>query len=169
MKQIIKTSGTSFLAILLLLVLSTSCKKNDPSTQAPTPAASGAFSYKVDGGATITVDSANATLYTTNKVRIIDVYAFKGGKQVMEFHFLPKTGDQTVGGTFGSGALLTYLETPTSSYDSQTGSFNVSTCDTVGKKIVGTFSFVGKLYPYTTNTTRTITEGQMTVTKLSKQ
>jgi hypothetical protein len=168
MKSIIKIPGTLFWVILLLLSIFASCKK-DQSSSATTTTTSGAFSYKVDGGATATLDSANATLYTVNKAREIDVYGFRGGKQVMEFHFSPKTGDQTVGGTFGSGALLTYLETPTSSFDSQSGSFNLSTCDTVGKKIVGTFSFVGKLYPYTSNTVRTITEGRMTVTKLSKQ
>ncbi len=168
MKSITKTAGTTFLAILLLAVIFTSCKKSDNSTP-PTPGGSGAFSYKVDAGATVTVDSANATLYGANNHRQIDVYAFKGGKQVMEFHFAPKTGDQVVGSTLGSSALLTYMETPTASYDSQSGSFNLSVCDTIGKKIVGTFSFVGKQYPYTNGTTHTITEGQMTVTKLSKQ
>jgi hypothetical protein len=166
MKKIIKIWDKAFWAMLLPFVVFTSCKKSDQSTT--TPAASGAFSYKVDAGATITVDSSNAVLYGPNKNRQIDVYAFKGGKQVMEFHFSPKTGDQAVGTSLGSSAFLTYMESPTASYDSQSGSFNLSVCDTIGKKIVGTFTFVGKQYPYTANTTHSISEGQMTVTKLSK-
>jgi hypothetical protein len=166
MKTITKTSVT---VMLLLLAAFTSCKKNDNSNPAKKPTTLGAFSYKVDGGGTVTVDSANAILYTTGKVREIDVFAFKGGQQVMEFHFSPKTGDQSVGGGFGSAALLTYMESPTASYDSQSGNFNLSVSDTIGKKIVGTFNFVGKQYPYTSGTSHTITEGQMTVTKLIKQ
>lgn len=164
MKQLLK----SIFSILLLVNVITGCKKTDPPTD-PT-ATSGGFSYKVDGGAAITIDSANAVLYTNvaTKVRTIDVYAFKSGKQVLEFHFLPKTGDQIVGNAQGASAFLTFMESPTAAFDAEMGSFNLSVCDTIGKKIVGTFGFVGKLYPYTTNAKHTITEGKISVTKFLK-
>lgn len=83
-----------FKQIMLLLIVVTVtamsfCKKTSAAV-APVPAASGAFTYRTDGGATITVDSANAILY--NRVgfgRSINVYAYKAGSQVLEFHFAP--------------------------------------------------------------------------------
>lgn len=119
MKKLLK----SIFALLLLASILSSCSKD--STLNPSNSAAFDFSFKADGGATVNIDSANAVLYTTNKVRTIDVYAYKSGKQVLEFHFLPKTGNQVVGTTFGSGAYLTYMDSPTSSYDSQSGSFNL--------------------------------------------
>jgi hypothetical protein len=165
MKKIFK----SVLFIFFLAVIISGCKK-DASSNPSTSDASGGTSYKVDGSSTITVDSTNAVLYTNvaTKIRTIDVYAFKGGKQVLECHFLPKTGDQVVYNAQGATASLSFLENQTASFDAQSGSFNLTVCDTIGKKIVGTFGFVGKPYPYTANTTHTITEGKLSVTKFKK-
>lgn len=167
--------ATSTLLFLLtaISVATSSCKKNSDATPAIDAMATG-FTYKADGGATVTVDSANAVLYTpafAGAMRTMDVYAFKGGKQVLEFHFAPATGAKAVGGTFGTGGtFLTYITAmPIQSYDSQSGSLNLTTCDTVGNKIIGDFNFVAKEYPYTGTTTHSITEGHMSVTKLSKQ
>lgn len=164
-----KTNTTPFLknalAIMFVLMASTACKKSDNSTPATS---SGKFTFKVDGGAATTIDSATATLYSTTAGRQMDVYAFKGGKQVIEFHFDPKTGSKTVGTGLGSGAFLTFIDAGFTSYDSQSGTFNLTTCDTIGKKVEGDFSFVGKVYPYTGATVKTITEGHMVVTKITK-
>ena len=151
----------SILAIVSVVIFS-SCKKAS-TTVDPAPTASGAFTYKVDGGSTITVDSANAVIY--NRIgfgRTIDVYAFKGGGQVLEFHFAPTTGVKDAATT-----LLTYIiRTPLNSYDSQSGSLNLITCDTVTNKLIGDFNFVGK--SFNSNEIKTITEGHMVVTKIIK-
>lgn len=141
------------------------CQKADNSS--PITTAAGVFSFKVDGVAVI-ADSANALLYTSNKIRLMDVYAYKAGKEIAEFHFDPKAGTKIAGTNLGTEAFLTYLESPVLSYDSQSGNLNVTKCDTTGKKIEGDFSFVGKQYPYTSGTMRTITEGHLSVTKLTK-
>ena len=155
----------SILAIVSVVIFSSCNKASTTVAPAPTPApaASGAFTYKVDGGATITVDSANAVLY--NRIgfgRTIDVYAYKGGSQTLEFHFAPTTGVKDAATT-----LLTYINgNPPNSYDSQSGSLNLITCDTVANKLIGDFNFVGKLF--NGSATKTITEGHMVVTKLIK-
>jgi len=144
-----------------------SCKKNN---QTPTTKTSSStkFTFKVDGGAATTVDSANAILYSTAAGRQMDVYAYKSGVEILEFHFDPKTGAKTAGTVLGSGAFLTYMESAVKSYDSQSGTLNVTVCDTVGKKIEGDFNFVAKQYPYTSGTSKTITEGHMSLTKITK-
>ena len=152
--------------ILCLLIISgiTSCKKsNDPAAAAAT-----AFTFKLDGGAAITVDSANAKLYNYSGARIMDVYAYKGGVEILEFHFAPTTGTKAAGTTLGTGSFLTYMSSPVMSFDSQSGSMNVTTCDTVGNKIEGDFNFVAKQYPYTGAAVKTITEGHMVVTKVTR-
>lgn len=149
---------------MLTVMFVISCKKsNDPAA-----ATSSAFTFKLDGGAAITVDSANALLYTSNNARMIDVYAYKGGTEVLEFHFAPTTGVKTAGTTLGAGSFLTYMASPVLSYDSQSGSMNITTCDTVGNRIEGDFNFVAKQFPYTGSTVKTITEGHMVVTKLTR-
>lgn len=167
-----KLSSIATCALLFIALDFTSCSKSSTSstpTPTPTPTPTG-FTYKVDGGATITVDSANATLYTSGTHREMDVYAFKGGQQVMEFHFEPTTGAKNADTMINSLALLTYMETPVKSFDSQSGMLTVTTCDTTAPKIIGDFNFVGKQYPYTTTTaTHTITEGHMVITKVSHQ
>jgi hypothetical protein len=170
--QIMKKLFTIATRALLFSTLAfASCSKSsNSSTPTPTPTPTPtAFTYKVDGGAVVTVDSANATLYNTGGHREMDVYAFKGGQQVLEFHFQPSTGTKIVDTTFNSTALLTWMESPIMSFDSQSGTLTVTTCDTTTPSIVGNFNFVGKQYPYTSNVTHNITEGHMIVTKVSHQ
>ncbi|MEO6631028.1 MAG: hypothetical protein ABIN13_04875 [Mucilaginibacter sp.] len=166
-----KTTPASFfkaIGVCLFISLTIAACKKDSKT--PTPAkTTGKFTFKLDGGAAITVDSANATLYSVAAVgRMMDVYAYKSGVEILEFHFAPKTGTKTAGTTLGTGAFLTYMESPVLSFDSQSGSLNVTTCDTVGNKVEGDFSFVAKQYPYTGGTSKSITEGHMVLTKISK-
>ena len=158
---IIKTFMCAFIAVAAV-----SCKKSTTTTTAPPPAAAG-FTYKADGGTTITVDSANAVLYNLNGSREMDVYAFKGGLQVLEFHFKPLSGTQSAAPGLGNAALLTYI-TGGISFDSQSGSLVITACDTTGNNIVGDFNFVGKEYPFTATTTH-IVDGHMVVTKITKQ
>ncbi len=165
MKKSTPTFLKSAFAILMVLMAIISCKKD---TTTATTGTSTKFTFKLDGGAATTVDSATATLYSTKAGRQMDVYAFKGGAEILEFHFDPKAGSKTVGTGLGSSAFLTYMESPVKSYDSQSGTFTLTTCDTIGKKIEGDFSFVAKQYPYTATTVKTITEGHLLVTKISK-
>ncbi|MGY4385366.1 hypothetical protein ACVWYN_002404 [Pedobacter sp. UYP24] len=167
MKLIIKSTAPSALAILLLLVIFSSCKKSDQSTPAP-PTASGAFSYKADGVLTASVDSAYAVLYGPKAARAMDVYSFKGKKEGMEFHFTPKTGAQAVGSLSGGGILLTFYDASGIEFDSQSGSFNLTSCDTLNKKIEGDFSFTGKMQAPGAGT-KNITEGHLVVTKIYHQ
>lgn len=161
-----KTTMIRLVAVACIITATLSCNKSSNSSSTPTTSA---FTFKLDGGAAITVDSATALLYNSpSGARTMDVYAYKGGLEILEFHFTPQTGSQTAGTTLGT-AFLTYMESPTSSYDSQSGLMNVTTCDTVGNQIVGDFNFVGKVYPYSGSTTHTITEGHMVVSKLTKQ
>ena len=167
-----KSIHLKLIALLLPSALMVSCKKNDSPTETPAPApvaATGGFTFKLDGGATITVDSANAILYSLSTGRQIDVYAYKGGTEILEFHFDPSTGLKPAGSTLGTNALLTYMASPILSYDSQSGSINITKCDTVANKIEGDFNFIGKQYPYTGSVEKTITEGHMIVSKLAKQ
>jgi len=76
-----KTIPASFLKVMgICLFISftiAACKKD---SKTPTTAkTTGKFTFKLDGGAAITVDSANATLYSVAAVgRMMDVYAYKG-------------------------------------------------------------------------------------------
>ena len=95
----------SRLLVMLLggaLVLG-ACKKDEGNpTNSTNTNPSATFTFKLDGTA-ITVDSAYAVLYTlgiTPNNREIDVYAFKGGSQVLEMHFLPRTGTQNAAQNF---------------------------------------------------------------------
>jgi hypothetical protein len=159
-----------FLLISTSIALFSCKKKEDPITPTPTNTVvnPGGFNFKLDGGTPITIDSANANLYTSSGKRLMDVYAYSKGIEILEFHFDPTTGSKAAGTTLGSGAFLTYLSSPTQSFDSQSGTLNVTTCDTIGNKLVGDFHFIAKQYPYTSSTTKTITEGHMTLTKISK-
>jgi hypothetical protein len=152
-----------------------SCKKSSGSTNTP----SAAFTYTVDG-TNVTADSVQALLYTTGVPahREIDLYVFKGGttampNQVFEMHFLPQSGTQTVGTVLSTTAWLTYSNyvsgnpLPTESYDGTSGSFNMSVCDTVSKKLTGTFNFTGAAVIGAG--TKTITNGNFSVTKITVQ
>lgn len=154
------------LTLLFVCLAAAGCKKNDNASPAQA-AASGAFTYKADGTLS-TADSAFAVLYGPKTARIMDVYSHTGKKEGMEFHFPPKAGAQTVGGTFGTGVLLSYYDANGIEYDSQSGTFNLTTCDTL-KKIEGDFSFVGKMYQAPGTGTKTITEGHLTITKILHQ
>ena len=149
--------------LMAFIIFNVACKKNTTPAPTPTPMASN-FSYKVDAGNTVAVDSARATLYTLGIApfhRMIDVYAFKGGLQVMEFHFKPSTGSVTADCTFNN-AWLTYLtgiNYPTDYYHSTSGSLNVTLCDTIAKKIEGNFNFTGS----NGTSVKLITEGVMKV------
>ncbi len=167
MKKLLTTLQTQLLACLCLSLALTACKKasSDPS---PTPAATGGFHYKADGVLTASVDSAYAILYGPKASRAMDVYSFKGKKEGMEFHFSPVTGAQTVGSLSGGGILLTFYDANGIEFDSQSGSFNLTSCDTLNKKIEGDFSFAGKMQAPGTGT-KTITEGHLVVTKIYHQ
>lgn len=147
-----------------------SCKKSSTANNIVTPAA--AFTFKVDGGAAITADSANALLYNLPGAggREMDVYVYKAGAQILEFHFSPVTGNKAASTTLGGAgyAFLTYDSSPVNSWDGQSGALNLTTCDTTGNNIIGDFNFVGKEYPYTGSAVKTITEGHMVVTKLTR-
>ena len=166
----------TFFAIIALgtVVINTSCKKSDTNNNSNT---GGSFTFMVDG-VKVTADSATATLYTLGVPpfnRMIDVFVFQGSSvsggitipnQIMEMHFLPKAGAQTVSATFAN-AWLTYSTyaagnpVPTNSYDGTAGAFNLSVCDTVGKKLTGTFNFTGTAT--VGSGTKTITEGNLIV------
>jgi hypothetical protein len=153
-------------AFLLVLTLG-SCKKSNSTDTTPT-VASGKFTYKADGVASV-ADSAYAVLYGPKASRAMDIYSSTGKKEGMEFHFSPKTGAQTVGSlTGGNGILLTYYDANGIEYDSQSGTFNLSACDTLNKNIVGDFAFSGKMQAPGTGT-KSITEGHIIVTKILHQ
>jgi len=157
------------LSFVFIMITSACQKSSDPtSTPAPTPTTSG-FTFKVDGNL-ITADSATASIYTTGGARRIDVYVYKGkniwntdASEVMEMHFAPKSGSQNVS-TLGNDAWLTYFINDTTYFDCTSGHFNLTTCDTIGNKLEGTFDFVGT----SSGLTKTITEGKIVVTNISK-
>ncbi len=165
-----------------LFLLTIACKKKNTSTSDSSsgtsttggaPTSTGPVSYK-EGSTDITADSANAVLYTTSDIggprtRKIDIYAFKAGKQVLEFHFSPKTGAQNVAQNFSS-AWLTFMTNngmnyPGDYYGCTTGHFSLSVCDTVNNKITGTFDFTGN----NGSSDKNITNGSIQLTKLKKQ
>ena len=171
---------TSLIALCLAAVPSLeSCKKEDiePDTtqnttnNSPTPTV--VFSFK-EGTTVITADSAKAILYTSGMLgaqgsRKLDVYAFKNGQQIIEFHFSPKTGTQPVAQN-GTSAWLSYITNngntyPDDFYHCSTGNFSLSVCDTINNKITGTFDFVGS----NGTTNKTITEGSIAITVIKKQ
>lgn len=138
-----------------------------PPPPPPPPPIDTFSSFKING-ATVKIDSAIGSLYTTSSFppkRIIDVFAFKASKTVFVMKFDPITGDQVVG-TNPNNAWLTYIagdNFPTDQYDSRGGTFNLTICDTINKKIKGTFSFVGTNGIVDT----TITEGKLYFTRLN--
>lgn len=151
-----KKITTTFFAAAFLLI---ACSKESTDR---TPAAT-SFTYKADGTA-VTVDSAHAVLYTLGIApfnRMIDVYAYKGGIEVLEFHFKPTVGNYTADGSF-TNAWLTYktgINFPTDYYNSTSGTLNLTLCDTTAKKIEGTFNFTGN----NGTTNKLISEGNMKV------
>jgi len=162
-----KVAPVLFAAVLCGAMFISSCKKDESTSPTNSPTPTSSSSFKADG-TSVTIDSAYAVLYTLGvppNNREIDVFAFAGGMQVLEFHFLPRTGSQTAAQNFNQ-AWLTY-QTSTADYHSQSGTLALTTCDTVSNRIQGTFNFVGLQSGGTA--TKTITDGQLLVTRLTRQ
>lgn len=129
---------------LALSVILYSCEKSDTNDQTGN---NSTVSFKADG-IDIVADSAHAVLYTLGIApfnRMIDVFAYKAGVEVLEFHFKPSTGNFVADGTF-SNAWLTYKTGsvfPNDYYNSTSGLLTLTLCDTVAKKIEGSFNFTG--------------------------
>lgn len=164
-----------FTTISLVLLTLAACERKieENKTSNPTNNSSTAsVIFKLDGSE-IKSDSAHVVLYTLGILphnRVLDMFAFKSGKKVLEFHFLPKTGTQTVKESLGDGAWLTYKENdgasfPTDYYNGKSGNFNLSVCDTVAKKVQGTFDFSGN----NGSTSKAITNGTINITDLRVQ
>jgi len=160
-----KQPFNKILLFLLIGFCAFACKKTVQKPVVPPAATSSTF--KLDGSAT-TIDSASAMLYSNGAGRQMDIYAYKGGQEILEFHFAPTVGIKTAGTVLGAGSFLTYVESTVKSYDSQSGTLNVTVCDTIGKKVVADFNFVAKQYPYTDATVKNITEGHIVITKINK-
>lgn len=109
-----------------------------------------------------------AVLYTLGippNNREIDVFAYAGGVEVLEFHILPRTGAQTAAQNFNQ-AWLTY-ETGGLLYYSQSGTLTLTTCDTTAGRFEGTFNFVGQ--QPRGGATKTISDGNLVVTRMTRQ
>lgn len=186
-----KTALTILTSMLIFWIFS--CKKSDTSpstttttgtttssttsgttssTTSSTTSGGGGGAISYNDGAAISADSAIAVLYSTNPgtgvQREIDVYAFKSGMQVMEFHFLPKSGSQVIGNTFAN-AMLTYMTNngvnyPSDYYAAVSGSFNLSSCDTVGNVLTGSFDFIGN----NGSANKTISSGLINIHKIKR-
>jgi hypothetical protein len=160
------------IAIFTVALAMISCKKEETSTTT-TPITNSTSPISYNDGADVSVDSANAVLYSTNPgtgpQREIDIYGYKNGKLVLEFHFLPKTGTQPVAQSLAS-AWLTYLTNngavyPSDYYHCKSGNFNLTTCDTIANKIVGTFDFIGN----NETSDKSISSGKINITKIKRQ
>lgn len=154
------------IATLLLACVSSSCSKKDSSTTTPTPTPTPTgITFKVDG-TSVSCDSANAVLYTSSLTskRMIDVYGFKAGLTVLEFHFQPKTGSLPADKTFDN-SWLTWANA-TDYFDSKSGTMKLTKCDTTTNNIEATFDFVGENFSKTA--THSITEGTMNLNKITK-
>lgn len=164
-----KTKLNSFIGAFALCVVAISCSEKEETTQ-PTNNSNttqSGLSFKQDGNL-FNCDSATATLYTLGVSpfnRMIDVYGYKNGATAMEMHFQPKTGNVPADKTFNN-AWLTYADA-TDYYDCKSGSLNVTTCDTIGNKIVATFNFIGENMAATS--TKNITEGSINITQITKR
>ncbi len=162
------------LALLMGLFMFGACSKDETTTPDNTNNnnnSNASVSFKVNG-TKIDADSAFAVLYTFGLPpydRKIDVFAFKGGSLVLEGHFAPKTGAQTIGTTTAT-AMLTYKAGSDLSeyYNSKSGNFSFSECDTVGNKLTASFDFVGEQLMGGT-ATKSITEGVIKLSALRKQ
>lgn len=157
------------LIVLLLSTLIFSCSRETTTpNNINTAPNNGTFTYKVAGVAKL-IDSASSTLYTSSLtgVRLLDVYAYKAGEMVLEMHFAPKTGSQIVGKDLNQAWLtvVTGINYPDDVYDCASGSFQLSVCDTVNNKLVGTFSFIGN----NGKSNITVSDGVLSVNKMVKQ
>jgi hypothetical protein len=157
----------AFVSIVSGLVASCS---SDSSSGGGSPAAG--INFKADG-TTVTATDMQATLYSNPVAggRYMDVYAYVGSNQVLEFHFPPKTGSFPANQTMDmANSWLTYMTNngvnyPADYFNSTSGTIEVTTCDTINNKIVATFSFVGD----NGTTTKNITEGGINLTEITHQ
>ena len=160
-------------AIVCLILVFSSCS-NDDSTPIPTPTpiSSGKTSFKLNG-VLITADEVTATHYTNSVAggKYIDVFVKKAGKEVLELHFPANMGTYPAQQSFDmTSSWLTYKSNdgatfPDDYYHSTSGEMKISTLDMTGKKIRGTFNFVGN----NTSTNATITEGVLVVNQITVQ
>ncbi len=160
-------------AIVCFILVFSSCS-NDDSTPIPTPTpiSSGKTSFKLNG-VLITADEVTATHYTNSVAggKYIDVFVKKAGKEVLELHFPANIGTYPAQQSFDmTSSWLTYKSNdgatfPDDYYHSTSGEMKISTLDMTGKKIRGTFNFVGN----NTSTNATITEGVLFVNQITVQ
>lgn len=127
-------------------------------------------SFKVDGTSVNTTDM-EAVLYTNVVAggRYIDVFAYQGENQVLEFHFPATTGSFEAQQSFDlTSSWLTYLtndglDYPGDYFHSTAGTINVTTCDTINNKIVATFNFTGN----NSTVNKVITDGTLSVNAIT--
>lgn len=158
----------SIVFVLLSAISVVACSSDSSSGGSP----AAGLTFKVDGTA-VTATDMQATLYSNPVAggRYMDVYAYVGSNQVLEFHFPPKTGSFPANQTMDmSNSWLTYITNnginyPADYFNSTSGTIEVTTCDTINNKIVATFSFVGD----NGTTTKNITEGGINLTEITHQ
>jgi len=169
------TTTTLFgkMASMAFIVLLASCSNNDSKTPipVPTPVNPTQTTFKLDG-VLITADQTNATLYNNTVAggQYIDVYAMKGGVQILELHMPASVGNYPAqhAELNMTTSWLTYqanggADYPQDYFDSNSGTMNLTTCDLTNNKLVGTFNFIGG----NSTTTKNITEGHLVVNTIT--
>jgi len=154
------------MASMAFIVLLASCSNNDATLlPVPTPVNPTQTTFKLDG-VLITADVTNATLYNNSVAggQYIDVYAMKGGVQILELHMPASVGNYPAqhAELNMTTSWLTY-QTADTYFDSNSGTMNLTTCDLTNNKLVGTFNFVGS----NATTTKNITEGHLVVNTIT--
>lgn len=157
--------------VMTLLLGLVSCTDNDDTIAVPTPIVT-KTQWKVDGNL-IVADSSKAVLYTSSVAggRMMDVFVYKGGEEILEMHMPPKTGSFAAGQNLNTtSSWLTYktnggLNYPNDYFNSTSGNMAITTCDTISNKILADFHFVGN----NSSTNKNITEGKMYVQKIVRQ
>lgn len=155
------------MASVAFIVLLASCSNNDsnPPIPAPVPVNATQTTFKLDG-VLVTADQTNATLYNNTVAggQYIDVYAMKGGVQILELHMPASVGNYPAqhAELNMTTSWLTY-QTADTYFDSNSGTMNLTTCDLTNNKLLGTFNFVGS----NPTTTKNITEGHLVVNTIT--
>jgi len=87
--------------VLLFSIIGLALQGCTKTVQKPVvPVTTSGSTFKLDGIAT-TIDSASAMLYSNASGRQMDIYAYKGGNEILEFHFAPTSGSKTAGAVLG--------------------------------------------------------------------
>lgn len=154
-----------FLAIAIVALI-TSCSSDDGGSSS----GQAGVTFKVDGASATTTDM-EAVLYTNVVAggRYIDVYAYQGENQLLEFHFPATAGSYEAQQSFDmTTSWLTYLTNdglnyPGDYFHSTSGTINVTTCDTINNKIVATFNFIGN----NGTVDKTITNGTLSLNAIT--